>query len=636
MARARQADLGGLAVWLLSFALVAYLGLRGGGYDPLVHNPVGLAAWWLALAAVLVGALPRRGLPGPVGLTALALLTAFAAWTALSLVWTESVENTWAELARVVGYLGIFALALLARGPGEAPRIVGGVAGAIAAVSVVALLSRLHPAWFSAAGETAIFVTDSRERLSYPLNYWNGLGALIAIGLPLLLHCAAVGRSLLLRGLAAAAIPALVLTAFYTLSRGGIGAAAIAVALYLTLASDRLPKLLLLGVTGVGGMLLVAAADGRDALQEGLRGPLGQEQGDEMMMLAALACACAGLFAVALGYVLDRGLRPAWTEVPRRAAGIGAAVGAVALLIFAVAFGAPGRAADGWDEFRAGGGPGTGTERLTSVAGQSRYEFWRTAVDQNASAPLIGTGPGTFEFWWARAGSTDESVRDTHSLYMQTLGELGIVGLALLVALLGTLLVGGAVLALRGPPAERSVLAAAVAGATAFCVTASFDWMWQLPVLPAAMLLLGAAAVGVRGGAARRAIGYRIGFAVVAVVAIVAIAVPLAMTGQLRESEAEARDGELTAALSSARTAASIEPGAAGPRLQEALVLEEMGAYADAGDAARAATEREPTNWRTWFVLARVEAQAGRAAAAVAAYERARSLYPRSSLFRQE
>lgn len=636
MARARELDAGGLAVWCLSFAVVAYLGLRGGGYDPLVRDPVGLAAWWLALAAVLVGALPRRGLPGPVGLAALALLAALSAWTALGLIWTESLESTWSELARVLGYLGVFAVAVLARGPGDAPRIVGAVAAAIATVATVALLSRLHPSWFSAAGETAVFIADSRERLSFPLNYWNGLGALIAIGLPLLLHCAVVGRSLVLRGLAAAAIPALVLTAFYTLSRGGIGAAAIALAIYLALASDRLPKLLVLVAAGGGGVLLVIAADGRDALQEGLRGPLAQDQGDQMMLLALAVCAFAGLLAAGIGYALDRGMRPAWTEVSPRAAGIGVATAAVVALLFAVAIDAPGRVGDGWDEFREGGGPGTGTERLNSVAGQSRYEFWQAAVDENASAPLTGTGPGTFELWWARNGSTDESVRDTHSLYMQTLGELGIVGLALLVAFLGTLLVGGAMLALRGPPEWRSVLAAAVAGAAAFCVTASFDWMWQIPVLPVSMLLLGAAAVGVRGGGERRlGIAPRVGFAAAAAIAIFAIAVPMATTGQLRESEAEAREGDLPAALGSARTAAEIEPGAAGPRLQEALVLEEMGAYADAAEAARAAAEREPTNWRTWFVLARVEAQAGRPRAAVAAYERARSLYPRSSLFRQ-
>ena len=54
---------------------------------------------------------------------------------------------------------------------------------------------------------------------------------------------------------------------------------------------------------------------------------------------------------------------------------------------------------------------------------------------ENTTKPLTGTGSGTFEFWWARDGDTDETVRDTHSLYLQTLGELGIVGFALIVGL---------------------------------------------------------------------------------------------------------------------------------------------------------------------------------------------------------
>ena len=54
--------------WLLGFGLVAYLGLGGGGYDPLVHDQVGIAAWWVLLATVAVGAIPRRGWgPSPGG-----------------------------------------------------------------------------------------------------------------------------------------------------------------------------------------------------------------------------------------------------------------------------------------------------------------------------------------------------------------------------------------------------------------------------------------------------------------------------------------------------------------------------------------------------------------------------------------
>ncbi len=57
--------------------------------------------------------------------------------------------------------------------------------------------------------------------------------------------------------------------------------------------------------------------------------------------------------------------------------------------------------------------------------------------------------------------------------------------------------------------------------------------------------------------------------------------------------------------------------------------------YPAALAAARRATRDESRNWSNWLVLSRIEAEAGHAKASVAAYRRARSLNPRSSLFQQ-
>src|SRR3954451_8075847 len=108
-------DWSALWPWALGFLVVAYLGLEGGGFDPLVSDQVGIAAWWVLLLAVAVAALPRRRL-GRGAWLALGLLLAFVAWTALSLGWTESVEKTAADLARVATCLGILALALFSGG----------------------------------------------------------------------------------------------------------------------------------------------------------------------------------------------------------------------------------------------------------------------------------------------------------------------------------------------------------------------------------------------------------------------------------------------------------------------------------------------------------------------------------------
>ncbi len=430
------------AIWLLCFGLIAYLGIEGGGYDALVHDQVGIAVWWILLAAVAVGAAPRRR-PGRVAWIALGLFAAFTIWTALSLGWTESSDKTSADLARLLGYLGIFALAILSRGFRESQRLIGAVAAGISLVFLIGLLSRLHPAWFPSAGQTGIILEDT-ERLSYPIDYWNGLAGLIAIGLPLLLQIASGARTAAARALAAAALPAAMLTLFLTLSRGGIAAAVLAVALFLALTSNRLPKLLTLLLTGVGGAILVVAANSREALQEGLENDAARHQGSELLLIVLAVCIVVGLLQAVLSSSAVGDRRPGWTRVSREQALTATIVAVMVAVVAALLLGAPGKVSNGWDEFKEGGGPGSGAGRLGSVSGQSRYQLWSSAVRENKTKPLTGTGSGTFEFWWARDGDTDETVRDTHSLYLQTLGELGIVGFALILAFLGAIFVGGA------------------------------------------------------------------------------------------------------------------------------------------------------------------------------------------------
>jgi len=636
---ARRADWSVVPAWLLGFGLVAYLGLKGGGYDPLVHDQVGIAVWWVVLAGVVVGALPRRQ-PGVVAWAALGLFAAFTIWTALSLGWSESAEKTSADLARVAAYLGVLLLALLARGPDHARRLLSAMGAGIALVALVGLLSRLHPAWFPEAADTAR-ILEAHDRLAFPLNYWNGLAALVAIGLPILLQLASGLRPVALRALTAAALPALLLTVYFTISRGGIGASFLAVLVYLAFASDRLPKMLTTLVAGSGGAILIAAASQRDALQEGLLNAAARQQGDEILWMTIVVCAGVGLVQAGISLVLAHDLRPRWTRVSRGGALACTAVGAVALVVALAAVDAPGRASDAWEDFKQpNSGPGEGHQRLDSVAGESRYQFWTAAVEQEETEPLTGTGSGTFEYWWAREGTTGETVDDAHSLYMQTLGELGIVGAMLLGAFLLAVLATGVAGAVRAGPEARSWLAAALAGCVAFCVTAGFDWMWQLPVLPVALILLASllltAGDGERAGrAGARGLPppLRIVPVAVALAAIVVIAIPLASSTLVRQSQADAREGDLSAALAAARSAENAQPDAASPRIQEALLLEAAGELPAATAAARAAVAREETNWRNWLVLARLEAKQGHAEAAVRAFAQAKSLNPRSPIF---
>ena len=629
-------DWDGVWTWVLGFGLVAYLGLKGGGYDPLVHDQVGIAVWWVVLAGVLIGAFPRRRL-GVLAWCVLGLFAAFAVWTALSLGWTDSADKTAADLARVATYLGVLVLALLTRGSRHTRRMVAAVASGIAFVALAGLLSRLHPAWFPEAEQTARFLVDSRNRLSYPLNYWNGMAGLIAIGLPLMLQVATCAKSTLARALAAGVLPALALALFLTLSRGGTAAALIALAVFFAVTHDRLPKLLTALVAASGSAILIAAMGQRHDLHDGLLTAAARHQGNEMLAMTIVVCGGVALIQAGISIALDNGMRPSWTRPSRRRSVQALAAAAVVVVLAAVALGAPGRASHAWSDFkRPEGISGHSAGRLDSFNGNHRYQLWSAAIDEQQTRPLAGTGAGTFEYWWARHATGPGFIRDTHSLYMQSLGELGIVGLLLIVAFLGTILVGGTRIALRASRQARPQLAAALAGCVAFCVAAGFDWMWQLPAIAVALLLLASALVGA-GSQSRGRSGFglapRLAFGAVALAAIVAIALPLSSATLVRQSQSEARAGDFDAALAAARTARNVAPGAALPRLQEALVLEAQGNLAGARVAALAATHKEAVNWRNWLVLSRIEAETGAAAAAVRDYRRARSLNPESTLF---
>jgi O-antigen ligase len=643
-AAAGRIDWGLVSTWLLGFGLVLYLGLKGGGFDPLIHDQVGIAAWWVLLATVAIGALPRRR-PATLAWVALGLLAAFVVWTALSLTWTESTEKTAEELALVAGYLGVFALAVFNRRPRGARWMVAAVGSAIAVVGIVALLSRLHPAWFPSANQTAQLLDFGKERLSYPLNYWNALATLIAIGLPLLLQMATGARQIAFRALAAAAMPALMLAAFFTFSRGGIAAVFLGLGVFLALTSDRLPKLLTLLVAGGGGAILVAGAVARHDLRYNLDNATAHHQGNELLVWTIVVCLIVGLVQAGISVGLERDMRPSWTRVSRRHSLIALGVVVLVGLVVAIAAGGPGKLSNAWDNFKQPEvGAGTNTDRLSSSSGESRYQFWSSAWREFEDKPLTGTGSGTFELWWTRDGDTPDIVNNAHSLYLETLGELGFVGAALLIGFLLTVLIGGALAAVRAGELRAPPLSAAVAGFVAFCFTGIFDWMWQVPVVPVAALLLAAAvvthAVGSRSGRSVRGPApfpplARVGVVAGSLVVVVAIAIALASTALLRQSQDEAQVNDFSAALEDARSAQNVLPDAAGPRLQEALILETEGELAPAAEAARAAIDREPNNWRLWMVLSRIEAQLGDADAAVRSYEKARSLNPESPLFAQ-
>lgn len=644
--------LAGVAAWAITVGLIVYLGLKRGGYPQPVYSEIGIAAWWLVGIGTLAGALSTR--IGRAGWIALGLLAAFAGWTAIGVIWSESSGRSVVEVARVLAYAGVFAMALLLAGRDRARLILGAVATGIAAIAVLALLSRLQPGWFP-ENRLSEALVGVQSRLAYPVGYWNALAGLIAIGLPLLLWGAVASRSSILRGLAAAAVPAVLLASYFTYSRAGIVGMAVAVIALVALSKRRLSLAPPLGVMGLVSGALIWLGSRRGELADGLTTETAMAQGDTMLAITAGACLLSGLAVAALAQGARRGRIPEAPVVSRPLAlRITAAVLVIGVVAF-VAVGGPAETSDAISEFKDPAGLSDTSTRLSSFGGNGRWQYWTKAVEANATAPLIGIGPGTYVFWWSANRDIDNGlVRDAHSLYIETLGELGIVGLVLVAGFILFVLVVGGGRALEAVGERRLELAAGTAAALAFAVAAGLDWLWELAVVPVAFFLVAAtvlrsAAPEATGAVRAAALGidpapqvtsprWRSPFAAGAATMLVALASIFVIYAtyesdlSVAQSQEEGRAGDLDAALEAADRAIDLQPFAGEPLVQRAFVLEARGELAKAAAAAREATEAESTNWENWYALAKIQRQRGKEGAAILAFRRAQELNPISQV----
>jgi hypothetical protein len=289
------------------------------------------------------------------------------------------------------------------------------------------------------------------------------------------------------------------------------------------------------------------------------------------------------------------------------------------------------------------------TSHLFSGAGSGRWQFWSSAVEQWQDRPLLGGGAGSFEPWWAQHGSLTYFIRNAHSLWLETLGELGLVGFALVVTAFAVGLVTAIRRLVGADDAERVRLAAIAAVIGAFVVGAAIDWIWQLPIVAAIALICLALATGPatapspprlrapdRDPHDARLGRYAAGLAAVLVgwAVMVLLAIPLLAHLELRSSARAAAADDLSAATDHAASARAIEPWAASPWAQLALVAERRGDLPDARRALDEALERDATDWRLRLIGARLATKAGDIDEAKRFLAEARRLNPRSPLLR--
>lgn len=488
-----------VALLALPGALVVALAFRAGGFFPEAPALVALVALGLLAARAIGAEHPLAGI-GPGVLVAGGSLALLAAWTLASGEWgTQS--RALLEYDRTLAYaLTLLAFGTVAYAPARLAWAVRLLALAILVVAAIGLATRLLPETFPAP------VGEASDRLSYPVTYWNALGLLCALGAVLAVHLTTSGREpRVVRVLSAAAVPVLSLTQLLTFSRGSI--VAVAVGLAVLVVAGR-PRALLGGALAVAPACAIALvpAFGADLLtSERFRVPEGIAEGRDVAEALALAClVAAGLRALLL--LLDARIdrladrRAGWRPARIATAWAGAVL---AVVLVAIALGAPDVAARQYERFVEGDRTEEADQRtrLRNPGNNGRLELWEVALASFRSDPVKGIGAGHYEVAWTRNREDPYQVAvDAHSLYLEVLAELGVVGFALLAVTLLTIL-GGFARRARGP--DRGPPAALLAAGVAWAVHAGLDWHWEMPVVTLWLFALGGLALAAPAGAPR-------------------------------------------------------------------------------------------------------------------------------------
>ena len=466
---------------LLAICVLLVMVASEAGYGDTNWPPAALLLLGLLVVTAFTVPLPRR--PGALQLVGLALFAGYAAWSFLSITWAGVEADAWEAAARTSGYLVVIALFLLWPPGARGVRIL--IAAFSLGVAVIGVIELLRADAAAAPGNFFIDV-----RFAEPAGYINANVAMWTLGLFGCVATAATARAHpALRGTALAGATLLAGLALLGQSRGWVLALPLALIILLVISPDRLRIAL--------GSILVALTllpiqqtllDVHDKYSPARFDGLLSDATAALMLVTIVAGAIAALWAFAeRRAVPDEGTRR------RLAVGTGIALVVLALGAGLVALAAADdpvdKLSDTWSEFKQGYSDEAPTESESRFgsAGSNRYDFWTVAWHGFEDEPIRGLGAENFQRLYLKEGQSTEKPRYPHSLELEVLSGLGIVG---------ALLLGGALLALtaagcRALFAAPEARAAAAAGLGIFAywlLHASVDWFWAFFALSGSAL----------------------------------------------------------------------------------------------------------------------------------------------------
>jgi hypothetical protein len=367
------------------------------------------------------------------------LLLAFTALTACSVVWSVQPDDSWQDAGRMLAYSAVFgaAIALVWAAPSRWPAVLGGVTLAAVVVCGYALLTKVFPARLDAH--------DIYARLQAPYGYWNAIGLTAAMGVIgcLWLGARRAGHALL-SALAYPAMGLLLLTLMLAYSRGALVALALGVALWFCIVPLRLRGAAVLLTGAVGAGLVVAWDFSRHALsadsialQERV---LAGRQLGALVVVMLVVLTIAGL---AIGFFSARRPGGGVSLRTRRNAGallLGILVLAVIGFVGALATSHRGLTGSISHDFHSLTNPHAAVPpntpgRLTAI-GSVRARYWNEALKIFQAHPVLGSGARSYGTARLRYRTEDLEAKDAHGFVVQTLADLGLVGLVIMLVLL--------------------------------------------------------------------------------------------------------------------------------------------------------------------------------------------------------
>lgn len=626
----------GLGSWLLG--LLVLMGLFAAFNNGATAIPqesrlqVGIAATGLICGiGISAGALRIGG--SPKAWLGVALLGAFALWSALSVIWSAAPDETWIATNRAIAYAVVTAVALIAASNtrSAARGVAFGVGAAALVVALYALASKILPGLHVASFD--LNPGDEFSRVRKPIGYWNAVGILCVMAAPMCIWLASfpdAPRNIRIASLLTLTV--LVLTTATTYSRGALLAYAAVLVVMVGVGPQRLRRLAI-GVGAIAAALpsMAIAFSLHDLATGGV--PLGlREDGGAILGLVLLLS--LGALGVAARELLRLEARTRWTGNESRFVWRALAVATLVTLIAGVGAlavssrGLTGEISHQVESFKEPkAGPGNDPSRLISANGSNRWIWWQEALGAFKDKPLAGWGAGSFPVSRNFYRRYATSVRSTHSVPLQFLSETGLIGAALGLGGLG-LLGAAAIRRVRAASGiERSARLALLAAATAWAVHSLVDWDWEIPAvtIPALVALAvsaaptpaaGAASLGRRipkGGSGDRgraswaSTGIAVASAVAAVLFVASAAFPSLSETKRVDALSAAGAGSVRDGASDAELSQKLDPLSIEPLFAQAGIAQSQGDQRRAGELLVKATDLQPDNFETWQRLAQFE-----------------------------